>query len=63
MISFNRYACFSLKEYTHYKFGEGEITNVDSTTYSIPMVTVRLDVGDFAGETIIRSADEWEKVI
>ncbi len=43
---------------TNLRFGDGEVINIDSTTYSVTMVVVRLDSGD----EIARSADEWEKV-
>ena len=41
----------------HPRFGKGTITNIDRTTYSIPMVTVKLDSGD----EIVRSINEWKK--
>jgi len=39
----------------HYRFGKGEVTEVNTHSYSIPMAVVFYD--DY-GETIIRCADE-----
>ena len=40
----------------HPRFGKGKITNIDATTYSVPMATVKLDNGD----EIVRGLSEWK---
>jgi hypothetical protein len=48
---------------THYKFGEGTVVNVDSSTYSIPLVSVDYDKFEGRKEDIIsRPAGELEKI-
>ena len=43
----------------HPRFGEGWIVSIDSTTYSIPMVTVQITKGNLKGEKIVRSLVEF----
>jgi len=47
---------------SHPRFGTGEVVSIDTKTYSIPFVTVKLNDGKFKGEKIYRSMDEFTQV-
>ena len=41
---------------THSRFGKGQIEGIDTKTYSIPMVSVKI-----GKDVIARAASEWRK--